>query len=186
MSGPVFAWCGDAARAYVRGVHALYVISVWLHILAAITWIGGMFFLVLVVVPWMRRGERAAGAKLLQQTGARFRNVGWACFAVLLVTGTFQLAMRGVELGDFVDPVWLGSSVGSAIALKLGVFAIVLAISAVHDFVHGPRATRAVQADPGSREAERMRRRASMLGRVNVVLAMLLVLLGVVIVRGWP
>ncbi|UJR85664.1 DUF4149 domain-containing protein [Sandaracinus amylolyticus] len=167
-------------------MHALYVVSVWLHILAAITWIGGMFFLVLVVVPWMRQGDRAKGAAFLQQTGTRFRNVGWACFVVLLVTGIFQLAMRGVELGDLVDPTWLASPVGSAIALKIGVFAIVLVISAVHDFVHGPRATRAVREDPGSREAERMRRRASMLGRLNVVLAMVLVLLGVVIVRGWP
>lgn len=167
-------------------MHALYVTSVFLHILAAIAWIGGMFFLVLVVVPWLRRGDRARGAAFLQQTGARFRDIGWACFAVLLVTGTFQLWRRGVRLGDLVDPAWLGSPAGTAIALKLAVFALVIAISAVHDFVHGPRATRAVQRDPSSPEAERMRRRASLFGRVNVVLALALVALGVVIVRGWP
>lgn len=32
-------------------MHALYYASVILHILAAITWIGGLFFLMLVVVP---------------------------------------------------------------------------------------------------------------------------------------
>lgn len=167
-------------------MHALYVLSVWLHILAAITWIGGMFFLVLVVVPWLRRGDRARAAQLLRETGERFRNVGWACFGIVLVTGTYQLWVRGVRLGDLVDPAWIVSPSGSAVMLKLATFTVVLVVSAVHDFWLGPRATIVVQRDPGSREAELVRRRASVLGRANVLFALLLVALGVVIVRGWP
>lgn len=168
-------------------MHALYVLSVWLHVLAAITWIGGMFFLVLVVVPWLRRGgDRAQAARFLRETGSRFRDVGWICFAVLLVTGIFQLWRRGVRWGDFASPEWLGSPFGLAVVLKLAVFAVVLGVSAVHDFVLGPRATVAVERDPRSPESERLRRRASLLGRANVLFALALVLLGVVIVRGWP
>lgn len=69
--------------------HALYLFSVWVHILAATVWIGGMLFLVLVIVPWLRRGGRADPALFLRETGERFRNVGWTCFGLLLVTGTF-------------------------------------------------------------------------------------------------
>jgi uncharacterized membrane protein len=167
-------------------VHALYYASVVLHILAAITWIGGMFFLMLVVVPWLRKGDRATAAAMLRETGTRFRNVGWACFAIVLVTGTFNLWVRGVRPASFVDPAWLGSSFGTAVVLKLAVFALVLAISAVHDFVHGPQATAAIARDPRSPEAERYRRRASLLGRANAVLALVLVLLAVALVRGFP
>ena len=88
-------------------MHALYLLSVWLHILAATVWIGGMSFLVLVVVPWLRRGGRVEAAAFLRETGERFRNVGWSCFLLLAATGTFNLWVRGVRLSDFGRAEWL-------------------------------------------------------------------------------
>jgi uncharacterized membrane protein len=165
---------------------SLYVVSVWLHILAAITWIGGMFFLVLVVVPWLRGRDRLTAAVFLRETGARFRNVAWTCFAMLLATGTLNLWLRGVRPEQLVQRQWLTSPFGHAVICKLALFAVVLALSAVHDFAVGPRATLAVEEDPRSPAAEKLRRQASLLGRANVLLALLLVALGVILVRGWP
>ncbi len=167
-------------------MHALYILSVCLHILAAITWIGGMFFLVLVVVPWLRRGDRATAAAMLRDTGSRFRNVGWICFGILAVTGTFNLWVRGVRLENFTQPEWLASPFGKAVSLKLAAFVLVLIVSAVHDFAVGPRATVAIERAPHSAEAQRFRRQASLLGRLNALLAIVLVVLAVMIVRGWP
>ena len=167
-------------------MHTLYVLSVWIHILAATTWIGGMFFLVLVVVPWLRGRDRATAATFLRETGTRFRNVAWGCFAVLLVTGAFNLWLRGVRLENFAQREWLMSPFGHAVLCKLAVFALVLVVSAVHDFAVGPRASLAVEEDPRSPDAERLRRHASRLGRINALLALLLVALGVILVRGWP
>ena len=166
----------------------LYLLSVWTHILAAAIWIGGLFFIVLVVVPWLRRGGEGAvdAGAFLSDTGKRFRAVGWICFALLLLTGTFNLWVRGVTLTPLLDPLWWGSPLGMAVGLKLAVFVLVVAVSAVHDFVLGPRATEVMQADPRSDEATRLRRQASLLGRLNGVLGLVLVALGVVIVRGWP
>ena len=164
----------------------LYVASVWLHILAATTWIGGMFFLVLVVVPWLRRQDRAQAAKLMRETGTRFRSVGWACFGILIVTGTFNLYARGVRLGDFTSAEWLLSPFGKAVSIKLLIFAVVLGLSVFHDFVLGPRATRAVEGDPSSADALALRKLASWMGRANVLLALAIVWFAVIIVRGWP
>ena len=167
-------------------MYGLYIVSVWLHILAAATWIGGMLFVVVVVVPWLRRGDRAQAATFLRETGTRFRNLGWICFAILLVTGVFNLHIRGVHPRDLLSAQWRASPFGRAVALKLLAFAAVLAVSAVHDFVLGPRAALAVERDPRSPEAERLRRWAGRLGRVNALLALVLVALAVFIVRGWP
>jgi len=164
----------------------LYVVSVWIHILAAITWIGGMFFLVLVVVPWLRRGDRAQAAAFLRDTGFRLRKVGWTVFAILIVTGSFNLCFRGVRLRDLVDPEWLATPFGRAIGYKLAAFAVVLALSVVHDFFVGPQAAIEGAKDPDGPRAKRLRRLASLLGRANVVLALLIVWLAVVVVRGWP
>src|SRR5690606_27326017 len=124
-------------------MRSLYLLSVWIHILAATVWIGGMLFLVLVVVPWLRKGSRSDVAVFLRETGERFRSVGWACFVVLLISGTFNLWIRGVQLSDFGRAEWLQSPFGMMVVVKLCAFLLVLIVSMVHDFLVGPRATRA-------------------------------------------
>ena len=56
----------------------------WLHLLAAVAWIGGMLFLSVVLVPVLRR-ERFASQKalLFRTTARRFRVVVWGAITVL-------------------------------------------------------------------------------------------------------
>jgi putative copper resistance protein D len=165
--------------------HVLYVLSAWLHILAAAAWIGGMAFLVLVLVQPLRNLEqRDLAARLLSTTGRRFRNVGWACFGILIATGFYNLSVRGITMemmgrADF----WTGPF-GSVLGIKLALVVILLAMSVVHDFVIGPRATDAMAAHPRSAEALRLRRWSSLAGRITFLLSLLVVLLGVMLVRG--
>lgn len=162
-----------------------YLISVWLHILAVSAWVGSMFFLTLVAVPWMRHGDRMLAMRFLRESSGNLRNLGWASFAVVLVTGTFNLYVRGVTFASFADAEWRSSPFGKTVLLKLAVFTVVVLMSAVHDFRIGPAATAAMGAqDPVA--AEKMRRTASIMGRTNFLLALILVALGVMIVRGMP
>ncbi len=167
-------------------MHILFLVSMWLHILAATLWIGGMFFIVLVVVPWLRSAERANAGAFLRDTGLRFRNIGWACFGVLLVTGTFNLWARGVRVGDLARAEWLSSPYGTLVSMKIATFLTVVGVSAIHDFAVGPRATQAIIHDPRSAEATSMRRTASLLGRANALLALVLIAVAVMLVRGAP
>ena len=67
----------------MRGV---YLISVWLHIMAAIVWVGGAIFLVVALVPAIRRAEFAGvAAALVRWSGLRVRRVSWPCFGVLII-----------------------------------------------------------------------------------------------------
>ncbi|HSC89960.1 MAG TPA: CopD family protein [Polyangiaceae bacterium] len=167
-------------------MHTLYVLSVFLHIVSATIWMGGMLFLVLVVVPWLRAEGRGRAGAFLRETGERFRSVGWWCFAVLAVTGAFNLHVRGVGLTTLVQGEFWRGSFGRTLGLKLALVVTVWGVSWVHDFVVGPRATRLIEAAPQGPEANRVRKLASRLGRINVILGLLIVLLAVMLVRGVP
>jgi uncharacterized membrane protein len=163
---------------------ALYYVNVTIHVLAAMLWLGGMFFLGVVGAPVLRAVEPPPlRQRLFQELGARFRRVGWWAIAVLLVTGVINVYFRGWLRWDGM----LGSSafwrtaVGHALAGKLTVVVLMLSISAVHDFVQGPRAGRAA---PGSAEAIAFRKRAALMARINAILGVLLVVAAVRLARG--
>ena len=62
-------------------------VALLLHILPAVIWIGGMVFLGIVLIPVLRDPSlRAQAVPLIQRTGRRFRNLGWTCFVILVVT----------------------------------------------------------------------------------------------------
>ncbi len=166
-------------------MRTLYHLSVWLHVLGASLWLGGMLFLVLVMLPVTRQGEwRQMAASLVRRTGIRFRDVSWVAFAFLLLSGIFNLAYRGYTWADlFSGRLWQGGF-GHTLAWKLSLFAAVLLTSALHDFVVGPRATRLWQEEPGGSSARTWRRAAAWMGRLNLLLGVLIVFLAVAMVRG--
>jgi uncharacterized membrane protein len=137
----------------------------WLHVLAAITWIGGMLFIALVLVPIARRLEdQALRARLVHDTGVRFRTVGWIALGVLVVTGLLNLWMYPALL-SIPRFQW-----------KLGLVVLALVLSALHDFVLGPRAG-APGADPSARV------RASWVARINVLVVLVIVAFGLSLFR---
>src|SRR5687767_15818516 len=98
----------------------LYYINVVLHVLAAVIWLGGLFFFALVGAPVLRNIEPAAlRASLFQQLGERFRLVGWIAIGILLITGVLNLYFRGVLNADLWSPVFWGTRFGRFLGLKL-------------------------------------------------------------------
>lgn len=119
--------------------HTLYLLSMWLHILAAAAWIGGMLFLVFVIVPVLRLPElRGHAAQLVRQTGRRFRTVGWVALMTLILTGTFNLLYLRVGLTTLLRPDSWQTPFGRALGIELALVVLVLVLSGIHDFVVGP------------------------------------------------
>ena len=160
-----------------------YYLNVTLHVLAAMVWLGGMFFFALVGAPVLRRIEPPAlRARLFQELGRRFRAVGWTAIAVLLFTGLINLHFRGLlASGVLWDRAYWSSSYGRSLAVKLASVSLMITISAWHDFVAGPRAGQLV---PGSAEAVSARRWAATLARLSVLLGLIAVIAAVKLARG--
>lgn len=168
-------------------MHALYLLSVWLHIVAVVAWVGGMIFVVVVLAPLIRRPELSGTSPLLfRWSGMRLRGLGWSCILLLIVTGTFNLVYRGVAWTELSNGEFWRSSFGFILGIKLVLVGVILLTSAIHDFITGPRATALWELDAASADALRLRKRATQIGRLNLLLALIATFLGVVLVRGMP
>lgn len=162
----------------------LYLLAVWIHVLAACAWVGSMLFFSAVLAPAMRvSGVSAARSPLMRSIGARYRRFGWASLAVLAVTGVFNLHARGIGIDVLSSAAFWGSSFGHTLAAKLTFIALVLAATTGHDvFMRSHRPP----PDRESPAAVAYRRRASRLGRATLALSLLVVLFAVELVRGVP
>jgi copper resistance protein D len=165
-------------------MRALYLASVTVHLLAAMFWLGGMFFFGVVGAPELRRLEPPElRQRVFHGLGMRFRALGWWAIAILVATGVLNLRFRGWLAWDGVlsSPAFWATAAGRALAWKLGMVATMLVVSIVHDFVLGPRAGRVA---PGSPEAIALRRRAAWAARLNALAGVALVLAAVRLARG--
>lgn len=163
----------------------IYFISVLIHILSAIVWVGGMFFLILILIPVLRNPEyKSIFSTLFRRIGIRYRLIGWISLVLLIITGTINLAYRGYGLSDLQSGVIFQGTFGHILLQKLIIVALILIVSLIHDFWLGPRTSALIGKDPASLEAKRYRTLASWLGRVNFLMALIVVALAVMLVRG--
>jgi uncharacterized membrane protein len=160
----------------------MYQLLVWVHLVAACFWVGGILFFALVLVPALRRCD-APQVTTLRLIGQRFRKLGWGSLALLVVTGIVNVLHRvpsdNLLLGEFWFSPW-----GRVLALKLILVASVIAVSLAHDIL-GARAVAAAERDRASAEARRLRKWSSLLGRLDGVLVLAVLFVAVLLVRGW-
>ena len=80
-------------------------LAYWLHIVATVTWIGGLIALSVLVIPAARRtlqpGDYAA---LLDRLQAGLQRIGWLSLAVLIATGMFQMSAHPAYEGFLTIP----------------------------------------------------------------------------------
>lgn len=138
------------------------IVVVWLHLLAAAVWLGGILYASHLVVPALARGERAYAALL-----TRGRPLAWVAVGLLLATGLDNL--RRARL----DSPWLIGKLVLVVAL--------LALAAHRDFALVPRATRELERGvaPGLALAG-----IRWLDRALVVLAAVVLFLAAGVARG--
>jgi uncharacterized membrane protein len=148
---------------------------------------GGSLFLVFVLMPVLRRselGERSMD--LVRPIVLRFKWFGWGCLGLLVVTGTFNLVYQGIGWERLMGTVFWNTSYGRALAWKLVLVAVIFLLSAGHDFVVGPRAGKTFREDPDSEKARRLLLMMRWVGRVNLLLALIVVGFAVILSKGWP
>jgi len=163
----------------------MYYLSVFIHILSAIFWIGGMLFTVAVLVPASRHKLLARKkGEFFTLIGKKFSRISWFLFLVLTVTGITNLLTRGYSLSDLAtSPFWSGNF-GSSLLIKLHLFAVVLILSGIHDFYAGPKAAELMDSQPNSSGTKKYRKISSWLGRLNLLFGLGILYYAMKLLRG--
>jgi uncharacterized membrane protein len=143
------------------------IIGLALHVLAAIVWVGGMFFAYVVLRPSAGPLEPAARLSLWSRVLPRFFFWVWLSMASLLVSG-FGMVLLG--LGGF-------AAVGGSVDAMMGLGLVMAAIFAYLYFAPSPRfRDAAAAADWPKAEAGLARIRHLLL--VNLTLGLLTAAIG--------
>ncbi len=95
----------------------------WLHMLAAVAWVGGMVFNLLVVRPSMGVVDLPQRLKLVDGILRRFIPVVWASVGLLVSTGLLITLKRTTSF-----EMLLKTEYGNILLLKLGVVAVMISI----------------------------------------------------------
>jgi uncharacterized membrane protein len=142
----------------------------WVHVLAAVVWIGGLAWQAHVLAPAARRGEMRAFA-----TAARHgRPFTWTAIALVVLTGFYNVT----QLGPLERA--MESGVGLLVAAKFLLVILAVAVASQRDFAQVPRLVRAVA---GGEDPSAAFRAIGWLDRIVLALGLVILYLGLAVSR---
>src|SRR5713101_8707666 len=125
----------------------LRALILWLHLLAAIIWIGGLVFQVLVVFPTLTRvAPTAERVRLALSLEARFRVIVWPAVGMVLFTGLANL--MNVWYATVVTAGSISPTFVPVLSVKLAIVLGMIALQAVQQLLIQPRRVAALHGWP--------------------------------------
>ncbi len=150
-------------------------IVLFIHIIAAVVWVGGILFLAMIS-PYVRRLNLPNSAPTIRALGLRFRDASWAAVGALVITGIGNLYFLGA-----LNDLFAYLAANTILIWKLFFVALMIGTKAAHDFYVGPRAA---QIPPAVGFKSRWWQAARLLGNANVVFGLIVLYLAMTFVIG--
>ena len=148
---------------------SLLLLSLWLHLLGVVTWIGGLMYQAHVLVPAARRDAAALAATL-----RRGRRVTWIAIALVAATGLYNVTWLG-PLERMLE-----SGAARLLAVKFMLVLVAVAVAGQRDFAQVPRLARAVAAGDDPHPALSA---IAWMDRIVLLLAVVIIYLGLAVSR---
>jgi uncharacterized membrane protein len=123
----------------------LRTVILWIHLLAALTWIGGLLFQVLVVFPVLGRGTLTAERlRFSLSLEARFRAILWPAIGLVLFTGLVNL-LHAWHTASVAGVTW-PPTFARVLSVKLLLVLAMIALQAVQQLIVQPKRLAALAA----------------------------------------
>ena len=165
-------------------IFSLFVL--WIHVIAAVTWVGGNLILAMVIVPHFRQSlPPVERIKLLMQIGKRFEPVVWGCIGVLFFTGIVNIFFSV----DITSPSPISDAFMRTLLIKIGLFFVLIILTVLHSMIFAPRLAAAIEdLDPTLEELppeiKPLRSQMSIVSSLMGVVSLLILLAAVALRMG--
>ena len=144
-------------------------ITSFIHTLAGVTWVGGIIYMVLVLLPSLETLDSSSAKVLMGGLSKRFTRVAWISIILLIITGGMQ-----IQPGTLFD---FSSQYGTFLTIKLGSVLLMILIALYITFALFPKVRKLAPA-PGeepSAEFVSLQGRLPLLAKINVILGILVI-----------
>ena len=165
----------------------MYFLNVWLHILAAAVWTGGLIYTAAVAVPFALTHPVEERQRILRGLARRFRWLAWGSIVVLIITGIGNLVLRLTPIkvsqilnGDVFNPDKVERLIAIWLPWKLMLVVVMIGLMAFHD-ITSIQAAKRHDGSPDSAPGSRAGSRAAALA---TLVAILVLYVSVRLVRG--
>jgi uncharacterized membrane protein len=165
-------------------IFSLFVL--WIHVIAAVTWVGGNLILAMVIVPHFRQNlPPIQRIKLLTQIGKRFEPVVWVCIGALFFTGIVNIFFSV----DITSPSPISDAFMRTLLIKIGLFFVLIILTVLHSMIFAPRLAAAIEdLDPTLEELppeiKPLRTQMSIVSSLMGVVSLLILLAAVALRMG--
>ncbi len=152
-------------------------ILVMLHVFGVAVWLGGQIVTAACVIPALRAvGDRTIWLNTLEGFTRRFGRVGIIAMLVIVISGGAMIDPRLDQVRNFGSEIH-DARWGYIFVIKMVLWAMMIALIGLHQFVFGPRqlelARQTANADEDTPELKRVRTITIMLSISGLLLTLL-------------
>ncbi len=139
----LFAFAMSGHAAATPPSERVYAVAVDLfHLLFNAMWLGGLFYISVVLIPASKALPDRARALLLARGAPAFSAIAIVSATLLALTGSLNTGVRLASIEQFITTVY-----GRTLTVKIEIFLAMVAISAWHAFYLRPRLSHALAAE---------------------------------------
>lgn len=165
----------------------MYQLNVWIHILMATIWVGGLIYTSAIVIPFALSKQGEERQQIIRGMARRFRTLGWVSIGVLFLTGIGNLYLRLSPIrieqlfsGEAFDPTKVDGFIARWLLWKIILVVLMIALMLYHDITSLAAAKRH-EGKPGSPPHNRA---GSIAAALATLLAIAVLYVSVRLVRG--
>jgi uncharacterized membrane protein len=158
-------------------LNAIDVAVLWVHLLSAVFFVGGSFFMWLVVVPSSRliSEDESERTKVVGKIAKRFGVISNMVLAVLVLTGIYNATWYLPSTGALFDTYY-----GNVLLAKVVLVVVLLVLIYLHNTYFGRKIVK-LAAEKRFDELRALRKRSRVVSAANLALMLAILLLAVML-----